>query len=402
MNDREISKRFTDVSGKSWNFTGLRELMDFLEKEHLFWEAAASDMSDQHKYISFQSALKNAATTIESWGDEISGLTDQDFNQKFRIIDQNCIQQMNSTWLWSGHAYAQAFIECNRQHGQAGADAFFRFVEKNQVTSSSSHQEFMGMMLGYEYRSMNTDILKRREHEEESFQDLKDHMEKTTGSLFNETSKFKVDLLDWKEDVKEKWEAWVETAEGEHADLGNQEKGRFDSFMSESASQVETLETVYEEKLRLSKPAEHWDTAAKKYRREGYLWGLVLVTTVVLGLYAFVEFYSSWLLGQKLGVELSTVQGVVMFGTGLAIYAFFVRAISRLTFSSFHLMRDSQERQQLTYLYLSLINDNAIDPDSRDIVLQALFSRSETGLLAAESGPTMPGGISDVLRTTGR
>ena len=37
-----------------------------------------------------------------------------------------------------------------------------------------------------------------------------------------------------------------------------------------------------------------------------------------------------------------------------------------------------------------------MDKESRDIVLQALFSRSETGLLAQEHGPTMP--MTEALR----
>ena len=54
-------------------------------------------------------------------------------------------------------------------------------------------------------------------------------------------------------------------------------------------------------------------------------------------------------------------------------------------------MRDAEEREQLTYLYLALIQDVNIDQSSRDIVLQALFSRSETGLLQKDSSPSMPG-----------
>lgn len=53
-------------------------------------------------------------------------------------------------------------------------------------------------------------------------------------------------------------------------------------------------------------------------------------------------------------------------------------------------MRDAEEREQLTYLYLSLTHESEIDKESRDIVLQALFSRSETGLLSQEQGPKMP------------
>lgn len=54
------------------------------------------------------------------------------------------------------------------------------------------------------------------------------------------------------------------------------------------------------------------------------------------------------------------------------------------------------KREQLTYLYLSLTNESVIDEKSREIVLQALFSRTETGLLNNEHGPTMPG--ADILQ----
>ncbi len=98
---------------------------------------------------------------------------------------------------------------------------------------------------------------------------------------------------------------------------------------------------------------------------------------------------------------MSTIQGAILFGSFAATYAYLLKVISRLAFSSFHLMRDAEEREQLTYLYLSLTNESVIDKDSRDIILQALFSRSETGLLAQEHGPTMPG-IGEAMKVMAR
>jgi hypothetical protein len=97
-----------------------------------------------------------------------------------------------------------------------------------------------------------------------------------------------------------------------------------------------------------------------------------------------------------MAIKLNTFQGAVIFGSILAVYAFLVKTLSKLTFSSFHLMRDSEEREQLTYLYLSLNNEGQIDGTSRELVLQALFSRTETGLLSGDSGPTMP--VQDLLK----
>ena len=117
-----------------------------------------------------------------------------------------------------------------------------------------------------------------------------------------------------------------------------------------------------------------------------------------VGVLAFLIFFIIWLKGHATGIQLDTVQGIIIFGTGLAAFALLVRTLSRLTYSAFHLMRDAQERTQLTYLYLSLINEKKIDEASREIILQALFSRAETGLLAGESGPTMPGQGADAIR----
>ena len=126
-----------------------------------------------------------------------------------------------------------------------------------------------------------------------------------------------------------------------------------------------------------------------------------LIMSVLLGIVYFSGFFSDWLKGQDVGIHLNTIQGIVIFGTILAVYAFLVRTLSRLTFSSFHLMRDAEEREQLTYLYLSLVNDKKLDENSRDIVLQALFSRSETGLLVSESGPTMPG-VGEIIKSAAK
>lgn len=59
-------------------------------------------------------------------------------------------------------------------------------------------------------------------------------------------------------------------------------------------------------------------------------------------------------------------------------------------FSNYHLARDAEEREKLTYLYISLRNDSNVSEEEKKIVFQALFSRSDTGLLKEDSSPTMP------------
>ena len=59
-------------------------------------------------------------------------------------------------------------------------------------------------------------------------------------------------------------------------------------------------------------------------------------------------------------------------------------------FSSFHLARDAEERHTLTFFYLALLKDTEVKDEDRKLILQSLFSRTDTGLLKEDSGPTMP------------
>lgn len=50
-------------------------------------------------------------------------------------------------------------------------------------------------------------------------------------------------------------------------------------------------------------------------------------------------------------------------------------------FSNFLSARHVEEKEKLTYLYLSMIERGALDEQERKIILQSLLSRSDTGLL---------------------
>ena len=85
--------------------------------------------------------------------------------------------------------------------------------------------------------------------------------------------------------------------------------------------------------------------------------------------------------------------------TLISFIAYAIRVISKLTFSSFHLVRDAEEREQLTYVYLALHKEKGIDQTERHLVMQSLFSRADTGLLKDDASPTMPGNIVDKFVT---
>lgn len=55
-----------------------------------------------------------------------------------------------------------------------------------------------------------------------------------------------------------------------------------------------------------------------------------------------------------------------------------------MAFSSFHLGRDAKEREQLTLVYLALSKGGDVTKHERELVINSIFSRSDTGLIKSE------------------
>lgn len=400
--NRKISVAISDVSNKSWPFEGLKELIDFLKTEAKYWEekrrtiSPPNNVPNVHRYLDAHGILSKAVSTIEGWESNLENWDDNQLNQQLNSLFQNIALQ--NGWLWSGHPFTNHFLKCHEIFGGSAATAFLELILKKQTSNITHGEFFLGSVLAYEFLNQDSDLTKRHISEKASLEHLRSKLAETTTQLIGKVENFKDGFSSWDVDIKNGWQDWLINTAKDFKTSQDTNKDHFNEYMENCKSRISDLENTYQEKLRLEKPAVYWKKAARKYGLHGGLWAIALVSSVLLGIVYFREFYITWLTGHEIAVNVNTIQGVVIFGSLLAVYAFLVRTLSRLTFSSFHLMRDAEERELLTFLYLSLSKDREISESSRDIVLQALFSRTETGLLASESGPTMPG-IGDLLKT---
>ena len=178
-----------------------------------------------------------------------------------------------------------------------------------------------------------------------------------------------------------------------------------DTFLNEKKEKLEELEKLYTEKLKLSKPAEYWETYSNKKRDSGRIW-----FGFSLGLGAIIVGFSTWLLIHLPGLIRvdnvlqweNLIRWSVLSALIYSSFFYILRLLVKMTLSSYHLASDAQERHQLTFQYLSLLQANAIEEKDREIILQSLFSRADTGLLKGDSGPTMPDGIlSQIVKNIG-
>jgi hypothetical protein len=409
---RIISVNLGDVTGKTWVINDLKDLYRFAKAEITYWDNATDKctppINQLHPYFSGRNYFQTLVNSIDSWKENLEIWDDNQLNQQLNNLQRSVFDPIRQYWLWSGHDFTGAFVENQKTYGIHSAKSFATFLISNNINANGNKENFIGTLLAYEFDLQNSDLTKRRNSEKASLGHLRNKLDETTNKLTGEVEQFKNDFAIWDKSTQDSWTDWKTNIEEEYSTIKSgqenesseqltNQKDEFISYMDDCRTRITDLENTYQEKLRLEKPAEYWKKSAKKYGVQGSLWSLALICSILLGLVYFFTFFDSWLQGQEVAIKLNTLQGAVIFGSILAVYAFLVKTLSKLTFSSFHLMRDSEEREQLTYLYLSLNNEGQIDGSSRELVLQALFSRTETGLLNGESGPTMP--VQDLLKT---
>lgn len=391
--DFNINFELCDVNGFRQEFKSLRSLLIFTQKEYAFWEKAHADINEKGlenngNYLNYYRNFEQVIQIIEPL------LLNENTNEEQVLQGINTVNQflphMSSHWLYSGHALTHQYLDILHNFNSTTANAFLEYILNQSTGSVADQKHFQGYLLAYEFLNQNSNAIKRRDSERRSLNQIRVNFVETQDILISEIEEFKSSCKEW------------ELGKRQHVDqlfrvqkyLGERRLRRqvsdFDVQFNEWKSKLTDLEETYSEKLKLQSPAKYWSDAAKRYEKHGMNWVKAIVFFVIFGIVIFYNLLSQWFSGEKLPLQLSSFQGVILFASLAAMFTYLMKVLSKMTFSSFHLMRDAQEREQLTYLYLALTHENEMDKSSRDIVLQSLFSRSETGLLTNESGPTMP------------
>lgn len=174
-------------------------------------------------------------------------------------------------------------------------------------------------------------------------------------------------------------------------------------YYAERDKRCAELEKLYDEKLKLEAPAQYWETLKKSYTISGAIWfgvSIIMAVGIVVGLVKLLNWLPNIFTEDSHWVDVFKNSAIITVITSVAVYI--LRIMVKMAMSSFHLARDAKERHNLSYFYLALIQDKAITDKERALVINALFSRSDTGLLKSEAGPTMSNNVMDLVDTVKR
>ena len=162
-----------------------------------------------------------------------------------------------------------------------------------------------------------------------------------------------------------------------------------------AASDFATAKDTYEKLLSLDSPMGYWKATERRARKSTLIWSLVAGGLIVLLVLAAIWAYESVpvvnIEPNKPFSASDLVKWFVVSSLLVSVLVFGLRQATKVAFSSLHLARDANERRTLAYLFLTLNRKGqATDIEERKIILGALFSRAETGLLKGDSTPMIP------------
>lgn len=180
-------------------------------------------------------------------------------------------------------------------------------------------------------------------------------------------------------------------------DTSNEE---FKILFDDTNQEFSNIQNQYSELLKLQEPVKYWKDRAGELNKKAniMMWVLGGITAIAVVLtYVLLWWTPEGMLESIFnGDKSAAIRWSIVFAIFISFIAFMFRAIMKFMFSNYHLARDAEEREKLTYLYISLLSKGDFSEEEKKIVFQALFSRSDTGLLKEDSSPTMPG-ISSII-----
>lgn len=177
-------------------------------------------------------------------------------------------------------------------------------------------------------------------------------------------------------------------------------KMHFAELETKYSDNFTALEKNYSEHLKLEEPAKYWKEMDAECTKKGRIWlgvSIVWAQLIIGALIVTLAMIPNIFSEQSHWMDVIKNSAIITVVTSIAVYL--LRVLIKLSMSSFHLSRDAKERNKLSYFYLALIHESAVTDKERAIVLNALFSRSDTGLLKGDATPAMSNNVAELVDT---
>lgn len=354
------------------------ELILFLEKEYPVWEKTMStkDLSN------FKSKLDNAIKQKDSYSlnNNINSLLNH-----IKTINKDKVVAFSKSSVGK-------YIMKMSEHEAKG---FLFYLTGKPLIRSNSNDSldsrlFSGVFLGLLYEK---GFVKKKEIQAilDSPNFVLDSYQSEYEENIEELNKIKKELTDNSVELKSYINELEDSTREEIKKIKIDWEERIKYIIDERQESIKKLEEQYGEKLKLKGPALYWKDLASTNHSLGIWWSVVSLIISIIG--------GGLIWWVSMGIDISetenltiSIQRYLVIGVVISIVFFLLNQSIKVTLSRFHLSNDYKEREQLTMVYLALLgeDDKEVSNEEKQIILQSIFSRSDSGLMKGDTGPTLP------------
>ena len=363
--------------------TSAKQYVDYLNKELVFWNT--NDPANLFESFSNKSALKRALDYFNrankySTNSSYKNNVPNELRQSTDCVVGNCLS--------SNTTLAKYLVTKCSGKSKNFIDGFKVGLSKDSVNFYSNYSDTLeGFYTALVFKKSFVDVYRFNEQDvlqlEKSISDANAFYSELNSRYTNSFSEHETMI----ESLKNQTE--------EHITKMNSDST---SFFEECTKRRTELEILYNEKLKLEEPAKYWQEMEDDYKKKARFWVImssVVAIVTMVGLVIVLALLPNLFSKDSHWIDVFKNSAIITIFLSIAVYI--LRLFVKLATSSFHLARDAKERNKLAYFYLALIAKGAVDEKERSIILNALFSRADTGLLKGDSAPTMPTGVTEII-----
>ncbi len=368
-------------------FVSLQELYDFILELQGYWKPFnQGKLSEVINYINqFLSNLTNANN--QAHNNPIDNAKNT-LNAALSLLSRNSFPMV---FVSPEADFLRNLYITNLEQANAACEFLFSQNTGNLQIQLNKKNHLVGIIQAF--------ILKNPNLQDNIFKNIDDSLRRITEHSINyvntadeehserlkkivkENKELKVSTETWKNELATTTENWKQNLV---TDTKN--------FVDIKKAELEDLTNLYQEKLKLEAPAQYWEESAIDYAKKGKMW--IWITVGFLAAFiALLVFLLFELPDSKTSLNFTSIKMSIILTVIISAGLFLINLFIKLALSAYHLSRDAEERHKLAYVYLALLKEKAVEETDRTVVLQSLFSRSDTGLLKGDSSPTIPDGM---------
>lgn len=181
-------------------------------------------------------------------------------------------------------------------------------------------------------------------------------------------------------------------------------KSKVDDWQAEKQEALNGLEETYKNKLKLEAPEKLWNERSEKYRKRASFWTWWLAGVVVILLASFALFvHSLHEFPKGISDHIPFLSQQVLFVGVISFFIYIVRTIVKIVMSNHHIAMEYEQKAALTRFYQALTYKGVeVDDNEKLIIMSALFSKVDTGLVKTSESVDLDSALSLITRNSGK